>query len=189
MKDVNSSNASTRQPTPGINDGKALFESSNMENFRTSKSKLAAQAGSKLDSDKAAPPHDSDWNSSKGYFGDSKPLVKTNKNEHDHSTSKLPSLIHQPAPSWKTAAKPSNESKRTSYDPLSGKQRSSGKAGGYIGGAGEGNPTMASHQRTAAWARSKRESVEFEGLLADITLGGASGAGGNARKQPEGYVL
>ena len=34
MKDVNSSNASTRQPTPGINDSKALFESSNLENFQ-----------------------------------------------------------------------------------------------------------------------------------------------------------
>lgn len=189
MKDVTSSNASTRQPTPGINDGKTLFESSNLENFRAPKSKLAAQAGSKLDSDKAAPPHDSDWNSGKGYFGDSKPPVKANKNEHDHSTSKLPSLTRQPVPSWQTAAKPSNENKRTLYDPVSGKQRNAGKAGGYVNGAGEGNTTMASHQCTAAWARSKRESVEFEGLLADITLGGASGAVGNARKQPEGYVL
>ena len=179
MKDVNSSNVSTRQPTPGVNDSKALFESS-LENFQTSKSNLVAQAGSKLDSEKAAPP-DANWNS-KGYFGDSKPPVKAIKNE---STSKLPSLIHQPAPSWQTGAKPSNENKRTLYNPVSGKQRNAGKAH-YASGAGEGNPT--SHQRTAAWARSKRESVEFEGLLADITIG-ASGAVGNARKHPEGYVL
>ena len=182
MKDVNSSNASTRQPTPGFNDSKALFESS-LENFRTSnKSNFVAQAGSKLDSEKVAPPPDVNWNS-KGYFGDSKPPVKANKNE---STSKLPSLSHQPAPSWQTGVKPSNENKRTLYNPISGKQWNAGKAH-YARGAGEGNPT--SHQQhTAAWARSKRESVEFEGLLADTTLG-ASGVVGNARKQPEGYVL
>ena len=190
MKDVNSSNASTRQPTPGIDDSKALFESSNFENFRTSiKSKLAAQAGSRLESEKAAPPPDSDWNSSKGYS--EPPVDKANKNESSHSTSKLSSLIHQqPAPSWQSGAKPLNENKRTLYNPaVSGRQqRNAGRAGGYASGAGDGsNP--ADHQRTAAWARSKKESVEFEGLLADITLGGAGGAGGNARKQPEGYVL
>ena len=190
MKDVNSSNASTRQPTPGPNDSKALFESS-LENFQTSKSNFMAQAGSKLNSEKAAPPSplDSDWNS-KGHFGDSKPRappVKANKNEYGHSTTKLPSLVHQPAPSWQTtaAAKPSNENKRTLYNPVSGKQRNADKAG-YASGVVEGYPT--SHQRTAAWARSKRESVDFEGVLANITLG-ASGAVGNTRKQPEGYVI
>lgn len=191
MKDVNSTNASTRQPTPGINDSNTLFESS-LENFQTfSKSNLVAQAGSKLrDSEKkATPPPDENWNS-KGYFGDSKPHVKTNKNnEYGHSSSKLPSLSNQPTPSWQAGANASNENKRTLYNPVSGKQRNvaAGKAGYVSGaGAGEGNPT--SHHRTAAWARSKRESVEFEGLLADITFG-VSGAVRNARKQPDGYVL
>ena len=190
MKDISSSNVSTRRPTPGINESKALFESS-LENFQTSKSNLMGQAGSKLDSETAAPPSDLDWNS-KGFFGDSKPPVKGNKNEYDYSTNsstKFPSLSHPPAPSWQQTGaaftKPSNENKRTLYNPVSGKQRIAAKAH-FASGVGEGNPTSY-QQRTAAWARSKRESVEFEGLLADITLG-QSGVG-NARKQPEGYVL
>ena len=186
MNDVSSSNASTRKPTSGISENMALLNfDTTLDNFRTSKSNLAAQAGSKLDSEKAAPAPDVERNK----FGDSKPpiAIRGNKNEYGHNNSKFAPLSKHP-PSWQTGAaftKPSNETKRTLYNPVLGKHRNAGKAYYGSGAAGEGNPSQ--QQRAAAWARSKRESVEFEGLLTDITAE-SSGLFGNARKQPEGYV-
>lgn len=153
--DVSSGSVSIRQPTPGIGKSMALIDT-NLDNFKTSKSNIAANLGSKSDHQKSAASSEKE-DSIKGSLADSKSVKEGNSTEsnrgHHHLpniTSKFPPLSQQPL--WKAANKPALENKRTSYNPV-------------ILGGGARHLENNHKQQQQVWGRIRRDTVaDVEGV-------------------------
>lgn len=188
VNDVSSSNVRTRQPTPGPGESMALFDTS-LDNFQqTAKSNLAAHTtGSKSDLEMSAAVEQLDLNH-RGLFRNSKP-DKENKMEsiHDYDNkSKFPPTGLRPL--WQTESaitKQPQERKRTLYNPaVAGAGRTHNPNNKIHSsaavGEGESNPSQ------WPWGRTKRDSINIEGLLADVS---PIGAGSKRKPQERYYVL
>ena len=196
MNDVSSSNAGTRQPTPGISESMALFDTS-LENFKTSKSNLTSITGSKSDREGKSLTSIETEQNNYGAFSKSKKNYNSHLEhgyQYSNHSSKFTTSSQQP--NWQSGttttttntssvSKPPLEQRRTSYNPVAlgaGKQHYPGKANVNAAvGDGEGN---ASQART--WGRNKKESVaDVEKLMNEM---GHSGFESYARKHQDGYV-
>ena len=191
INDVSTSNASTRQPTPGASESIALFEAS-LDTFKRSKSNLASIEGSKSEhQEKSTAPTERE-KENKGAFADySRQVKEDNGTEFEHGSrhsrhsSKFPPAGQ--LPTWQngttTFNKPPLEHRRTLYNPVAlgaaGKAHHTSKT--HVSAGKGGNP----NQR--AWGRAKRESVaDIEGLLNEF---GQSDFGSYARKPRDEYVF
>ena len=156
LNDVSSGSVNTRQPTPGISENMALLDTS-LDNFRTSKSNVAANLGSKSDLQKSAASSEKEA-SIKGSLTDSKPVKEGNNTEPNRGhhrlpniTSKFPLPIQQPQPLWQAVNKPPFESKRTLYNPV-------------VFGAGARHAED-NHKQQQVWGRIRRDTVaDVEGV-------------------------
>ena len=167
INDVSASNASTRQPTPGISESMALLDTSSLDNYRTSKSNLTINSGRKSDLEKSPTSA-----AEKGPVKDGEKL-NTNRNyKLPNINSKFPPLPpSQQPPLWQTVRKLPLENKRVLYNAAT------------LGGERHQENDV----KRQVWGRAREETVaDIEGLFGDI---GSNNAGSNTRKPQEGCVV